>query len=160
MARILRKKVIVAFLILSSASFLQPGIDSNSDNNQPLSVEKHEKPLWRLKPGQNVFIGIILPETESPPEASLVGEKEIQIDRLGGKQEGKMTFTQEERERLTRRLEELEKEKNILTGDFYSLNQYGHRYALVFDRLGYIRYRLDKVNKEIAEITKKLRAGF
>jgi len=160
MARILRKKVILAFLILSSASFLQPGIDSNSDNNQPLSVEKHEKPLWRLKPGQKVFIGIIPAETQSPTEASLVREKEIQIDRLGGKQEAKIILTPEERERLTKRLEELEKEKNILTGDFHGLNQYGYRYALVFDRLGYIRYRLDKVNKEIAEITKKLSSGF
>jgi tetrahydromethanopterin S-methyltransferase subunit G len=154
------KKIILAFLMLSSVSFLQPGIDSKSDNKQPPSVTKQEKTPFALKPGQKVFIGIIPLEAGPPTEASSVKEIEIQIDQLSGEQEAQMVINQEEREKLIKRLEELEKERNILTGDFYGLNQYGYRYALVFDRLGYIRYRLDKVNKEIAEITKKLRSGF
>jgi hypothetical protein len=53
-------------------------------------------------------------------------------------------------------LKELLKQRNILVGDFFGINQTGYRYALVFDRLGYIRYRIVKTDKEIKAIKQKI----
>ena len=103
-----------------------------------------------LRPGQKILIGIIPVEFEelwpSPQR------KEIPIEL-----EPEKPLSEEEIAEARKRLTELEKEKNILTGDFYGLNQLGHRYALIFDRLGYIRYRLTIINEEIAEIKKRLK---
>lgn len=102
------------------------------------------------KPGEKILIAIVSPELEE----LLFSEKEkiipVEIEWREELQEA-------ERAELKKRLEELKKEKDILIGDFYGINQLGYRYAMVFDRLGYIRYRLKKVNEEIAEIEKKIK---
>ncbi|MDH7513019.1 MAG: hypothetical protein QHH14_08745 [Clostridiales bacterium] len=54
-------------------------------------------------------------------------------------------------------LRELEKQRDILVGDFFGLNITARRYDLVFDRLGYIRYRIKQVDEEIARVKAFLR---
>lgn len=46
-------------------------------------------------------------------------------------------------------LESLKKERQILEGDFYGINITVYRYENVFFRLGFIRYRIEKVDEEI-----------
>ena len=41
------------------------------------------------------------------------------------------------------------KERKILVGDFYGLNLTAYRYVNIFHRIGYIRYRLIQIDKEI-----------
>jgi len=53
-------------------------------------------------------------------------------------------------------LEKLLKQRNILVGDFFGINQTAYRYALVFDHLGYIRYRIVQTDKEIKAIKQKI----
>lgn len=103
-----------------------------------------------LKMGQIILIGIISPELEE----LLFSEKGELIPR---ETEAGRELSEDERAELKKKLEKLLKEKDILSGDFYGINQFGHRYAMIFDRLGYIRYRLTKVNEEIAEIKKKIK---
>lgn len=66
---------------------------------------------------------------------------------------GKDIQTLEEAEEY---LERLLKQRNILIGDFFGINQTGYRYALVFDRLGYIRYRIVQTGREIKAIKQKI----
>jgi septation ring formation regulator EzrA len=66
---------------------------------------------------------------------------------------GKDIQTLEEAEKY---LEKLLKQRNILVGDFFGINQTAYRYALVFDRLGYIRYRIVKTDREIKAIKQKI----
>ncbi len=111
---------------------------------------KEKADLEKAKPGHVIFIGVVSPDLaealwpERPKDRLLELKEELEI-------------SQEERQRLHRRLQELEKERQVLVGDFYGLNQYGYRYAMVFDRLGFIRYRLHEVDEEIKVIKKKLK---
>jgi hypothetical protein len=41
------------------------------------------------------------------------------------------------------------KERKNLEGDFYGINLTAYRYVNIFDRLGYIRYRIMQIDKEI-----------
>ncbi|KPJ67743.1 hypothetical protein AMJ44_07150 [candidate division WOR-1 bacterium DG_54_3] len=66
---------------------------------------------------------------------------------------GKDIQTLEEAEKY---LEKLLKQRNILVGDFFGINQTAYRYALVFDRLGYIRYRIFQIDKEIKMTKQKI----
>ena len=66
---------------------------------------------------------------------------------------GKDIQTLEEAEKC---LERLLEQRNILVGDFFGINQTTYRYALVFDRLGYIRYRIFKTDKEIKGLKQKI----
>ncbi len=66
---------------------------------------------------------------------------------------GKEIQTLEQAEKC---LEKLLRRKKILVGDFFGINQTGYRYALVFDRLGYIRYRIVQTDKEIKAIKQKI----
>ena len=61
-------------------------------------------------------------------------------------------------------LESLQRKRKILEGDFYGVNLTAYRYVNIFDRLGYIRYRIVQIDKkikdtklEISELRKKLR---
>jgi hypothetical protein len=137
----------ISFLFILSF-FLSGWIIAQTKSDQP---ERQQNPrINRLKPGEKILIGIISPELE---ELWLSGQKkEIPIEMREEK-----PLSEEEIAEARKRLAELEREKNILTGDFYGLNQFGHRYALIFDRLGYIRYRLTKINEEIAELRKKIK---
>lgn len=137
----------ISFLFILSF-FLSGWIIAQIKSDPP---ERQQSPrINRLKPGEKILIGIISPELE---ELWLSGQKkEIPIEMKEEK-----PLSEEEIAEARKRLAELEKEQNILTGDFYGLNQFGHRYALIFDRLGYIRYRLTRINEEIAEIKKKLK---
>ncbi|MCX7973654.1 MAG: hypothetical protein N3B16_04050 [Candidatus Aminicenantes bacterium] len=103
-----------------------------------------------LKPGKVIFIGIISPELEELLSAS----KEKEISK---KIEPEWLLSEEERAELEKKLEELKKQRDVLIGDFYGLNQQGYRYAFIFDRLGYIRYRIIKINEEIDQIQKKIK---
>lgn len=128
-------------------SFLLLGSAFSQIKNEPEHIQSEIKKR-SLKPGQIILIGIISPEVER----LILSEKEIpiEIEVIG-------ELSEEEQAELKKRLEELKKERDILTGDFYGINQFGHRYAMVFDRLGYIRYRITKINEEIAEIKKKIK---
>jgi len=60
-------------------------------------------------------------------------------------------------------LESLQRKRKILEGDFYGVNLTAYRYVNIFDRLGYIRYRIVQIDKkikdtklEISELRKKL----
>lgn len=44
------------------------------------------------------------------------------------------------------------KQRDILIGDFYGLNISVFRYVNIFDRMGYIRYKIMKVDEEIKKI--------
>jgi len=66
---------------------------------------------------------------------------------------GKDIQTLEEAEEY---LEKLLKQRNILVGDFFGINRTAYRYAVVFDRLGYIRYRIMKTDREIKAIKQKI----
>ena len=66
---------------------------------------------------------------------------------------GKDIQTLEEAEKY---LEKLLKQRNILVGDFFGINQTAYRYALVFDRLGYIRNRTFQTDKEIKATKQKI----
>lgn len=46
-------------------------------------------------------------------------------------------------------LECLEEERNVLVGDFYGINLTAYRYVNIFDRLGYIRYKIAELDKKI-----------
>ncbi len=86
-----------------------------------------------------------------------------EIERNQGSQEidkfsfqwtkGKEIQTLDEAEKY---LETLMMRRNILVGDFFGINQTAYRYALVFDRLGYIRYRIVHTDKEIKAIKQKI----
>jgi len=61
-----------------------------------------------------------------------------------------------ENEKKERMLSEIEatlgrlfKEKEILMGDFYGINITAYRYVNIFDRLGYIRFKIREIEKEI-----------
>lgn len=83
------------------------------------------------------------------------GNKEPQeIDKFSLQwTKGKDIQTLEEAEEY---LEKLLKQRNILVGDFFGINQTAYRYALVFDRLGYIRYRIVQTDREIKAIKQKI----
>lgn len=133
-----------SLLILSLTLFLLP-LYAQIQEDRLKASSKTKEPA--LRPGTVIFIGVISPELEE----LLFLSKEKEITR-----EMEIPLTEEERAQLEKRLEELKREKNILSGDFYGINQYGYRYALIFDRLGYIRYRLAKIDEEIAAIQKKI----
>lgn len=133
-----------SLLILSLTLFLLP-LYAQIQEDRSKASSKIKVP--DLRPGTVIFIGEISPELEE----LLFLSKENEITR-----EMEIPLTEEERAQLEKRLEELKREKNILSGDFYGINQYGYRYALIFDRLGYIRYRLAKIDEEIAAIQKKI----
>jgi len=136
------------FLFLLTLFFLSGAIMAQTESDQPeASLGQRAK---SLKPGQKFFIGTISPELEE----LLLSDKSKEVMIY---MEEEKPLSEEEIATATKRLAELEKEKNILTGDFYGINQFGYRYVLVFDRLGYIRYRLIRINEEIAEIKKKLK---
>lgn len=46
-------------------------------------------------------------------------------------------------------LESLKKERQILEGDFYGINITDYRYENIFFRLGFIRYRIERIDEEI-----------
>lgn len=48
------------------------------------------------------------------------------------------------------------RERKILIQDFYGLNLTAYRYVNIFDRLGYIRYRIRQVDKEIKKTKFKI----
>ena len=78
----------------------------------------------------------------------------LEIDKLSLQwTNGKDIQTLEEAEKFLKRLLE---QRNILVGDFFGINQTTYRYALVFDRLGYIRYRIFKTDKEIKGLKQKI----
>jgi hypothetical protein len=66
---------------------------------------------------------------------------------------GKDIQTLEEAEKC---LERLLEQRNTLAGDFFGINQTAYRYALVFDRLGYIRNRTFQTDKEIKATKQKI----
>jgi hypothetical protein len=66
---------------------------------------------------------------------------------------GKEIQTLDEAEKYLERLMML---RNILVGDFFGINQTAHRYAMVFDRLEYIRYRISQIDKEIKAVKQKI----
>lgn len=41
------------------------------------------------------------------------------------------------------------KKREVLVGDFYGVNRVAYRYVNIFDRLGYIRYKIMRIDKEI-----------
>lgn len=140
---------LIKIILLFFFSFLLFGRALPQTKNETEHIQSEIKKC-SLKPGQIILIGIVSPELEE----LLFSDKGklIPIDI-----EFERELTEGERAELKKRLEELKKEKDILTGDFYGINQFGHRYAMIFDRLGYIRYRLTKVNEEIVEIKKKIK---
>ncbi len=112
---------------------------------------KEKTDLEKAKPGHVIFIGVVSPDLPEALWGERLKDRRFEpVKELGVNQE-------EERPKLQRRLQELEKERQVLVGDFYGLNQYGYRYAMVFDRLGFIRYRLHEVDEEIKVIKKKLK---
>lgn len=154
MKKVFLKKLTLFSLIffLFFGSSLSSNFGPNRDDGQNQRLLAATEKMDVAKPGMTIFIGVIPPEKgeEAPlPKLDIPQEKEP-----------RPPLRPEDRARLKKRLSELEREKNILTGDFYGLNQYGYRYAMVFDRLGYIRFRLHQVDTEIAEIKKKLSSGF
>ncbi|MBM3285631.1 MAG: hypothetical protein FJY81_07130 [Candidatus Aminicenantes bacterium] len=52
---------------------------------------------------------------------------------------------------------ELERQRDTLVGDFFGINITARRYDMVFDRLGYIRYRIKQVDEEILRVKAFLR---
>lgn len=130
--------------ILIVPFFLLPLYAQTQEDRSKVSSEIKEP---ALKPGKVMLIGVISPELEKLLFLSKEKETTSEVD---------ISRTEEERSQLEKRLEELKKEKNMLIGDFYGINQYGYRYALIFDRLGYIRYRLAKIDEEMAQIQKKI----
>jgi len=76
----------------------------------------------------------------------------------GEREQSVLTRTQEFRtlDEAEKHLEWLLNQRNMLVGDFYGINQTGHRYVLIFDRLGYIRYRIVKIDKEIKATRRKI----
>lgn len=57
---------------------------------------------------------------------------------------------------IENRLRSLLKERDVLTGDFYGINLTAYRYVNIFDRLGYIRYKIKQINKEIKKMRLQL----
>jgi len=53
-------------------------------------------------------------------------------------------------------LEGLIKEREILVGDFYGINITAYRYVNIFYPLGYIRYRIQKIDEEIVLVKKEI----
>ncbi len=99
-------------------------------------------------------------------EKNLIANKMLK-KRLEGDQncliwEGKRVFKNlEEAEKYHKCLLE---ERKILVGDFYGINQTAYRYVNIFNRLGYIRYKIAELDKKIkitrlsiSELKKKLR---
>lgn len=142
---------LVIFLFALSLALLPYDLASKRGDGEKLAP-KEKQNGYGARPGKVIYIGIIPPEIL---EAPLDGQKEVAQEE---KQEYRLSW--EEIARLRQRLKELEKERQTLSGDFYGINQYGYRYALVFDRLGYIRFQLHQVESEMAEIRKKLSADF
>ncbi len=144
------KRLLILFLAvwLVAFSFSSGG---NYGGGEKLAA-KEKQVNYSAKPGKVIYIGIIPPEILEEP---LARQKELPQEK-----EKEQPLRPEEIARLRQRLKELEKEKQTLTGDFYGINQYGYRYAMVFDRLGYIRFRLHQVETEMAEIRRKLASDF
>lgn len=53
-------------------------------------------------------------------------------------------------------LECLLKERELLVGDFYGVNLTAYRYVNIFDRLGYIRFRIKHTDKKIEETKSRI----
>lgn len=69
------------------------------------------------------------------------------------------TWLDGEAERAFKNLEEakkclkcLEEERKILVGDFYGINLTAYRYVNIFDRLGYIRYKIGELDMKIKTV--------
>lgn len=152
MMQIYRPGARLAFLLLTLALGAFPYTLASSQVETKRLEPREKQVNYKAKPGRVIYIGVIPPEI---PEEPLSWKKEVPPEKTG-----KQELSWEEIARLRQRLKELERERQILTGDFYGINQYGYRYAMVFDRLGYIRFRLNQVETEIAEIRKKLDAGW
>jgi len=79
-------------------------------------------------------------------------EKEIfnsssQVEQRFSSREVKKDFDRlEEAEKC---LKCLLKKRNVLEGDFYGINLTAYRYVNIFDRLGYIRYKIMQIDKKI-----------
>ncbi|MGQ9470200.1 MAG: hypothetical protein ACUVR0_00720 [Candidatus Aminicenantales bacterium] len=148
--QIYRPRARLAFLPLALALVAFPDILASSQVEAKRLEPREKQVNYQAKPGRVIYIGVIPPEI---PEEPLTWKKEVTPEKT---REQELSW--EEIARLRQRRKELERERQILTGDFYGINQYGYRYAMVFDRLGYIRFRLHQVETEIAEIRKKLAA--
>ena len=48
------------------------------------------------------------------------------------------------------------RERDVLVGDFYGVNLTAYRYINIFHRLGYIRYRILQIDKEIRKLKFKI----
>lgn len=79
-------------------------------------------------------------------------KKDIQSPtrRLGWAQRNKRNLG--EMEDVDKLLRPLLKEKDVLVGDFYGINITAYRYVNVFDRLRYIRYRIQKIDEKIQKL--------
>lgn len=148
--QIYRPRARLAFLPLALALVAFPDILASSQVEAKRLEPREKQVNYQAKPGRVIYIGVIPSEI---PEEPLTWKKEATPEKT---REQKLSW--EQIARLRQRLKELERERQILIGDFYGINQYGYRYAMVFDRLGYIRFRLHQVETEIAEIRKKLAA--
>ena len=48
------------------------------------------------------------------------------------------------------------KKRNVFVGDFYGVNLTAYRYVHVFHRMGYIRYKIIQIDKEIKKVKFKI----
>lgn len=56
-------------------------------------------------------------------------------------------------------LQSLKKERQKLEGDFYGINITAYRYVNIFYPMGYIRYKIQKIDEEIERLELEIKKG-
>ncbi len=75
---------------------------------------------------------------------------------IRNEQTGNQYYLIEELKKAKKYLKCLLRERNVLEGDFYGINLTAYRYVNIFDRLGYIRYRIMQIEKKIKKTKLKI----
>lgn len=144
-----------AFVLFPVGEGLQPVATSTAglDQKLPLSEARLGSGAWSQSEGA-VRRFILSSQGEEKKEE----EKEEKKARKAAKEDEEETQKGLRcRKEAEQYLKALEKQRETLVGDFFGINLTARRYDLVFDRLGFIRFRIKEVDEEIRRVKAFLR---
>lgn len=107
----------------------------------PGKVVEDENNQYSSNPTQVKYIGVM----ETHLTSSSYSKKR-------NSQHGTQSVVFKNKKRAKQYLMYLQKKKKLLRGDFYGINRQDYRYVNIFDRLGYIGYKINRVEKEIQQV--------
>jgi len=76
--------------------------------------------------------------------------EKVKIEKKNSSENEEKTF--KSLKEVEEQLRCLQRKKETLAGDFFGINITAYRYATIFYPLGYIRYRINQIDKEIEKV--------